>query len=140
VGERSPGRGLRRLRVGRLWKVIATGTGNGFECEATALINVEDDHELDPLATIAGLGGLGLAIVGALGILGVASRIGKSRAAPFSGILLGAVLGIGVAVLLQQFSVVYRRWPSWARWSRSAPRSASCSACSASPAARATPA
>jgi hypothetical protein len=90
-----------------LWKVIASGTGPGFECEGTALLSVEDDHELDPLATIAGLSGLGLALVGALGILGVASRIGKSRAAPFSGLLLGAVLGVGVAVLLQQFSIVY---------------------------------
>jgi hypothetical protein len=90
-----------------LWKVIATGEGNGFTCEGTALLAVEDDHELDPLATIAGLSGLGLALIGLIGVFAVASRIGKSRAAPFSGILLGLLLGAGVAVLLQQFAVVY---------------------------------
>jgi hypothetical protein len=90
-----------------LWKVVTSSEGRGFTCEAEALIEVQDDHELDPLATIAGLGGLGLALTGLLGSLAVASRIGKSRAAPFSGILLGLVLGAGVCVLLQQFSVVY---------------------------------
>jgi hypothetical protein len=90
-----------------LWKVVASTEGNGFNCKATALIDVKDDHELDPLATIAGLAGLGLALIGALGTLAVASRIGKSRAAPFSGLVLGALLGVGVGVLLQQFSVVY---------------------------------
>jgi hypothetical protein len=90
-----------------LWKVVTTSEGRGFSCEAAALIQVEDDHELDPLTTIAGLGGLGLALMGFLGILAVAGRIGKSRAAPFSGALLGACLGVGVCVLLQQFSVIY---------------------------------
>jgi hypothetical protein len=90
-----------------LWKVVATTGGQGFTCEATALIDVEDDHELDPLSTIAGLGGLALALTGALGMLAVAARIGRSKAAPFSGALLGALLGAGIAVLLQQFSVVY---------------------------------
>ena len=90
-----------------LWKVVASTEGSEFTCEATALISVEDDHPLDPLATISGLAGLGLALVGLLGMLAVAARIGKSRAAPFSGLLLGALLGAGVGVLLQQFSVVY---------------------------------
>jgi hypothetical protein len=90
-----------------LWKVVASTEGRGFTCEATALISVEDDHPLDPLATISGLGGLGLALTGLLGMLAVAARIGKSRAAPFSGVLLGATLGVGIGVLLQQFSIVY---------------------------------
>jgi hypothetical protein len=90
-----------------LWKVVASADGRGFTCEAAVLIDVEDDHELDPMATIAGLAGLGLALTGALGMLAVAARIGKSRAAPFSGLLLGALLGVGIGVLLQQFSVVY---------------------------------
>lgn len=90
-----------------LWKVVTTSEGRGFSCEAAALIQVEDDHELDPLTTIAGIGGLGLALMGFLGSLAVAARIGKSRAAPFSGALLGAILGVGVCVLLQQFSVIY---------------------------------
>jgi hypothetical protein len=90
-----------------IWKVVTTSEGSGFSCEAAALIAVEDDHELDPLTTIAGLAGLGLALTGFLGTLAVAGRIGKSRAAPFSGALLGALLGVGVCVLLQQFSVLY---------------------------------
>jgi hypothetical protein len=90
-----------------LWKVVASAEGTGFTCEATALISVEDDHPLDALATISGLGGLGLALIGLLGVLAVAARIGKSRAAPFSGLILGALLGVGIGVLLQQFSVVY---------------------------------
>ena len=90
-----------------IWKVVTTSEGRGFSCEAAALIAVEDDHELDPLTTIAGLAGLGLALTGLLGTLAVAGRIGKSRAAPVSGALLGALLGVGVCVLLQQFSVLY---------------------------------
>lgn len=90
-----------------LWKVVATGEGDGFECEATGLIEVKDDHELDPLSTIAGLAGLGLALVGALGVLVTASRIGRTRSAPFAGLFFGLLLGAGVCVLLQQFSVVY---------------------------------
>jgi len=90
-----------------LWKVVASSEGAGFTCTGTALISVEDDHPLDPLATIAGLAGLGLALMGALGMLAVASRIGKSRAAPFSGLLLGAIMGAGICILLQQFSIVY---------------------------------
>jgi hypothetical protein len=89
------------------WKVVTTSEGRGFSCEAAALIAVEDDHVLDPLTTIAGLAGLGLALTGLLGSLAVAGRIGTSRAAPFSGALLGALLGVGVCVLLQQFSVLY---------------------------------
>jgi hypothetical protein len=90
-----------------LWKVVASTEGQGFSCEATALIDVRDDHELDPLSTIAGLVGLGLAITGVLGILAVASRIGTRKSAPIAGALLGVALGVGVGVLLQQFSVVY---------------------------------
>ena len=90
-----------------LWKVVTKSEGRGFACEATALIEVVDDHELDPLATIAGLAGLGLSLTGLLGSLAIAGRIGRSRSAPFSGLVLGALLGVGVCVLLQQFSVLY---------------------------------
>jgi hypothetical protein len=90
-----------------VWKVVASTEGDGFTCEATALINVEDEHPLDALATISGLGGLGLALMGFLGVLAVAGRIGKTRAAPFSGVLLGLLFGIGVGVLLQQFAIIY---------------------------------
>jgi hypothetical protein len=90
-----------------LWKVVASGEGDGFECEAAGLIDVEDDHALDPLSTIAGLAGLALSLTGALGILAVSARVGKARSAPFAGIFFGLLLGAGVCVLLQQFSVLY---------------------------------
>jgi len=90
-----------------LWKVVASGEGAGFDCEATGLIDVEDDHVLDPLSTIAGLAGLALALAGALGVLAISARVGKARSAPVAGVFLGVLLGAGVCVLLQQFSVVY---------------------------------
>jgi hypothetical protein len=90
-----------------LWKVVASTEGSGFTCEAAALVSVEDDHPLDALATISGLAGLGLALTGFLGTLVVAGRIGRAKAAPFAGLFLGALFGVGVCVLLQQFSVVY---------------------------------
>jgi hypothetical protein len=90
-----------------LWKIVATSEGADFECEAAGLIDVEDDHALDPLSTIAGLSGLALALAGALGILAVAARIGKARSAPISGLVFGLLLGAGITVLLQQFSVLY---------------------------------
>jgi hypothetical protein len=90
-----------------LWKIVASGEGAGFSCEATALIAVEDEHPLDALATISGLAGLGLALFGLLGVLAVAGRIGKAKSAPVGGLLLGVMFGVGVGVLLQQFSVVY---------------------------------
>jgi hypothetical protein len=89
------------------YKIVVTSEGQGFSCEGTALVSVEGDHELDPLKSVAGIVGLGLALVGALGVLAVAGRIGRGRAAPFLGLILGAILGLGIAVLLQQFSVVY---------------------------------
>jgi hypothetical protein len=90
-----------------LWKIVASGEGAGFSCEASALIAVEDEHPLDALATISGLAGFGLALFGFLGVLVVAGRIGKARSAPVGGLLLGAMFGVGIGVLLQQFSIVY---------------------------------
>lgn len=90
-----------------LYKVVGTSVGQGFTCEGAALINVEEDETLDPLVTVAGLVGFGLALMGALGILVTASRIGRSRARPIMGLFFGATLGLGILTLLQQFSVVY---------------------------------
>ena len=85
-----------------LYKIVGTSSGQGFSCTGAALVEVEGD----PLRTVAGLVGIGLAVVGGLGVLWVASR-GRSGAAPVVGLILGVLLGAGVAVLLQQFAILY---------------------------------
>ena len=90
-----------------LYKIVASSEGQGFTCTGAALVSVEGDQELDALKTVAGIASFMLALFGFLGVLAVAARVGKSRSAPFLGILAGAALGLGVVVLLQQFSVVY---------------------------------
>jgi hypothetical protein len=90
-----------------LYKVVSSSVGQGFTCEAAALIDVQGDETFDPLVTVAGLVGFGLALMGALGMLANASNVGRSRARPFLGLFFGLILGIGVVTLLQQFSVLY---------------------------------
>ena len=84
-----------------LYKIVATSRGQGFSCTGSALVEVDGS----PLTTVAGLAGLGLAVVGGLGILGVAFR--GPGGAPAWGVVFGLLLGAGVGVLLQQFSIVY---------------------------------
>jgi len=94
-----------------LYKVVGTSIGAGFTCEAAALIDVRGE-ELDPLTTVAGVGGLALAIIGSFGMLALALRVGHGRGAQvLLGVFLGALLGAGVGVLLQQFGVVYPTVP-----------------------------
>ena len=90
-----------------LYKVVGSSSGAGFTCEAAALIEVAGDNELDPLKTPVGLAGLALALIGSLGALALAARVGRSRTSPVFGGLLGAVFGLGVVILLQQFSAIY---------------------------------
>jgi hypothetical protein len=90
-----------------LYKVVGSSAGAGFTCEAAALIEVAGDNELDPLKTPAGLAGLALALFGALGALAIAARVGRSRTSPIFAGLLGAVFGLGLVILLQQFSAIY---------------------------------
>jgi len=90
-----------------IYKVIGSSVGSGFTCEGAALIEVEGDNPLDPLATPVGLIGLTLALFGALGALAIAVRVGRSRVSPVFGGILGAVFGLGIVVLLQQFSALY---------------------------------
>jgi hypothetical protein len=85
-----------------LYKIVGTSGGQGFSCTGAALVEVEGD----PLRTVAGLVGLALAVVGGLGVLWVAFRA-RSGAAPVVGLILGVLLGAGVAVLLQQFAILY---------------------------------
>jgi hypothetical protein len=84
-----------------LYKIVGSSSGQAFSCTGAALVEVDGN----PLTTVAGLVGLGLAIVGALGILWVALR--GPGGAPVVGAVLGVLLGAGAAVLLQQFAIVY---------------------------------
>lgn len=90
-----------------LYKVIGSGTGLGIDCNGAALVEVQGDTDLAALATPIGLAGLALALIGALGALALALRVGQSRVSPIASGLLGAVFGLGVVILLQQFGVVY---------------------------------
>jgi hypothetical protein len=90
-----------------LYKVIGSSSGSGFTCEGAALIEVAGDDELSPLATPVGLVGLALAILGAFGCLAIGVRVGRSRSSSVFGAVLGAAFGLGVVILLQQFSAVY---------------------------------
>ncbi len=90
-----------------LYKVVGSSSGEGFTCEGAALIEVAGDNELDPLKTPVGLAGLALALIGALGALAIAVRVGRSRTSPIFACLLGAVFGLGLVILLQQFSALY---------------------------------
>jgi hypothetical protein len=84
-----------------LYKVVATSSGQGFSCTGSALIEVDGD----PLTTVAGLVALGVTVVGGLGLLWVAFR--GPGGAPVWGLILGLLLGVGVGVLLQQYSILY---------------------------------
>ena len=90
-----------------LYKVIGSSNGADFTCEGAALIEVAGDDELSPLATPIGLAGLALAIIGAFGCLAIAVRVGQRRTSSIFGLFFGALFGLGVVVLLQQFSAVY---------------------------------
>jgi hypothetical protein len=86
-----------------LYKVVGTSEGQGFSCSGAALVDVQGT----PLETPAAIAGLVATIVGAIGVLSLLFRRRASGAASFVGAFFGLVLGAGVGVLLQQFSVVY---------------------------------
>ena len=90
-----------------LYKVVGSSEGADFTCEGAALIEVAGDDALDPLKTPVGLAGLALALIGSLGVLAIAVRVGRSRTSPVFAGLLGAVFGLGIVILLQQFSAIY---------------------------------
>lgn len=89
-----------------LYKVIGSSSG-GVSCSGSALVKVKGN----PLTTVAGIVGLVAALAG-LGGIGAAVAmtmragaigIGKS----IGGLLSGLIAGLGLAVLLQQFALVY---------------------------------
>lgn len=90
-----------------LYKVVGTGSGPGLDCSGAALVEVQGDDALAALAAPVGLAGLALALIGSLGALALALRVGQSSVSPVAGALLGVVFGVGLVILLQQFGVLY---------------------------------
>lgn len=89
-----------------LYKVVGSSSG-GVSCSGSALVKVKGN----PLTTVAGIVGL---IATALGLGGIAAAvittmkagsigIGKS----IVGLLAGLIAGLGLAVLMQEYSVMY---------------------------------
>lgn len=86
-----------------LYKVIGSSSGSGLSCSGAALVKVEGS----PLSTVAGLVGLGLAIVGGVGLALLALGGPGSGGRRVLGLLLGIAFAVGVGVLLQEFAVLY---------------------------------
>ncbi len=86
-----------------LYKIVATSTGEGFTCVATALVDVQGT----PLETAAGAIGIAMVIVGGLGVFSFALRGGRPGLATLLSMFLGVILGAGIGVLLQQYGLFY---------------------------------
>ncbi len=86
-----------------LYKIVGTSTGQGFTCEAVALVDVQGT----PLETAAGAIGIGMVIVGALGVLSFALRGGRPGLATLLAMFLGVILASGTGLLLQQYGLFY---------------------------------
>lgn len=89
-----------------LYKVIGSSSG-GVSCSGSALVKVKGN----PLSTVAGIVGLVAALAG-LGGIGAAvattMRAGKlGFGKTVLGALFGLIAGLGLAVLLQEYSVMY---------------------------------
>jgi hypothetical protein len=86
-----------------LYKIVATATGEGFTCEAVALVDVQGN----PLETALGAIGVGMVIVGALGVFSFLLRGGRPGLAILLASFLGIVLAAGIGLLLQQYGLFY---------------------------------
>ncbi len=86
-----------------LYKIVATSTGQGFTCVATALVDVQGT----PLETAAGAIGIAMVIVGGLGVFSFALRGGRPGLATLLSMFLGVILAAGIGVLLQQYGLFY---------------------------------
>jgi hypothetical protein len=90
-----------------LYLIEGEATGAGFSCTGDGLVDVEGS----PFGAVAGWAAIGMTALGVAGI--VAATIGALRGtrgrfgAGLLGLLSGFIGGVGVGVLLQQFSVVY---------------------------------
>jgi hypothetical protein len=89
-----------------LYKVIGSSSG-GASCSGTALVKVKGN----PLTTVAGIVGLIATLMGLGGIGGAvamtmrAGAIGVGRS--IGGLLAGLIAGLGLAVLMQEYGLVY---------------------------------
>lgn len=86
-----------------LYKIVGTSTGQGFTCEATALVDVQGN----PLESAAGAIGIAMVIVGGLGVLSFALRGGRPGLSTLLAMFLGVVLASGTGLLLQQYGLFY---------------------------------
>lgn len=90
-----------------LYLVEGVGTGTTFSCTGDGLVEVEGS----PFATVAGWVAIGLTVLGlggvALATLGALRGTRGRLSAELLGGIAGLLGGIGVGVLLQQFSIVY---------------------------------
>jgi len=86
-----------------LYKIVGISTGQGFTCEAVALVDVQGN----PLETAAGAIGIAMVIVGGLGVFSFALRGGRPGLATMLAMFLGVVLAAGIGLLLQQYGLFY---------------------------------
>jgi hypothetical protein len=86
-----------------LYKIVGTATGQGFTCEAVALVDVQGN----PFETVLGAIGVGMVIVGGLGVLSFLLRGGRPGLAMLLASFLGIVLASGIGILLQQYGLFY---------------------------------
>jgi hypothetical protein len=86
-----------------LYKIVGTATGQGFTCEAVALVDVQGT----PLESALGAIGVGMVIVGALGVLSFLLRGGRPGLAMLLASFLGLILASGIGILLQQYGLFY---------------------------------
>lgn len=86
-----------------LYKIVGTATGEGFTCEAVALVDVQGN----PLETALGAIGVAMVIVGGLGVFSFLLRGGRPGLAMVLASFLGVILGAGVGILLQQYGLFY---------------------------------
>lgn len=89
-----------------LYKVVGSSSG-GVSCSGSALVKVKGN----PLTTVAGIVGLIAALGGIAGVGGALALSAKAGSLAFGRSLLGLfgglLGGLGLAVLLQQFGLVY---------------------------------
>lgn len=86
-----------------LYKVVGTATGEGFTCEAAALVDVEGN----PLETWLGVVGVAMVVVGGLSVIAFLLRGGRPGISMLLASFLGVVLAAGIGILLQQYGLFY---------------------------------